>query len=305
MSFSREYYGTNQSKLITSLVMLNRNIAISQFYQFKMIAHYSGFEIPEEGCAHCAQESGIEHTHDPIDDKKRLILKRYMLNNLEDFFDLDKYFKLMKLSLEFDPNNEFVSDFGMHLSLNNLMISKCINVFSEVYNIHPSWNFAFNNGWLYYYCLKDSINARLWLKRAMELNPSHFTIKNVYDATFSLDKKYDAAIEHVRQRLADNTNHEMISILEKKLKWFEGLSYLLKKSVEYKQIYNKDINSLEDLISSKLIETIPSDPIGSGFYWDSETQDIISKNSPYEKMKSKNALEIHTNDIDEEDFDSH
>ena len=115
---------------------------------------------------------------------------------------------------------------------------------------------------------------------------------SVYQATYILDKKYDLAIASTKEKLQNTRSPGTREVLKKKLKWFEALSFLVKKCTEYKNKFGKPVNSLDDLIKSGLIDSIPYDTIGDGFYWDPEGQEPVSKNNPFELIKKRNPLDM-------------
>ncbi|MCP4121641.1 MAG: hypothetical protein GY751_07790, partial [Bacteroidetes bacterium] len=96
--------------LITRFMLLNKKIAISQFFQFQMLYCYTDVGVPYLG--------GV----DTINLKKAKIQKKYMLRNIREYFDIDKYYALMKSSLEFDPDNFYTRQFGTYSALNWPMV---------------------------------------------------------------------------------------------------------------------------------------------------------------------------------------
>jgi len=282
--FKKNYFDTKANKIITRLILLNKKIAISQYYQFQMIAYFTRFNVP---MGHHHHHKGVHHQEDCLTDYKNKIIKEYMLSHIEEFFDLNRYYRLMQLSLEFDTDNDMVREFGIHLSYTSKMMRMCVDVLKHTYKVEPSWVTAFNIGWLYFYVFKENDSARFWLKRAMSFHGAPKRIANCYAASFFLDKKYDEAILSTKEKLLSTTSQQMKNILEKRLKWFEAFALLAKKTVEYKKIYKKELSSLKDLIDSGLLKQIPKDYIGDGFYWDIEKHEPESKNSPYRTLDKK------------------
>ena len=282
--FKKNYFDTKVNKILTRLVLLNKKIAISQYYQFQMIAYFTRFNVP---VGHHHHHEGEHHQEDCLTDQKNKIIKKYMLSHIDEFFDLNRYYRLMQLSLEFDPDNEMAKEFGIHLSYTSKMMRMCIDVLKNTYKVQPSWVTSFNIGWLYFYVFKENESARFWLKRAMSFKDAPKRIENCYAASFFLDKKYDEAILSTKEKLLATSNRQMKDMLTNKLKWFEAFSLLAKKSVEYISVYKKEISSLQDLIDKGLLDKIPEDMIGGGFYWDLETHEPESKKSPYRAVDKK------------------
>jgi tetratricopeptide (TPR) repeat protein len=296
IEFKKSFYDSRTSKILTQIMLLNKKSAISQYYQFKMLSYYTNFNIPFVECAHCRKlnstEKHEEHIHDPVKETSINIIRKFMLMNMNEFFDIKKFYKLFSLCLEFDPNNTFAKELGMNLAQNAEMINECINAFSSVYKTSPRWDFAFYNGWLYYYYLKDYKKARHWLKLSIQFNDASPSAYNLYNTSFYLEKKYDAAISTTRQQILNTNNPSLKRQLNRKLQWFESFSILAKKCSEYNHNFNKNVVSLNDLINAKLISKIPDDPVGEGFYWDEINKEPASKNNPFEWISKKTPLAV-------------
>lgn len=292
----KTYYAANPNKILTRFLLLNKNLAISQYYQFKMLAHISDFNIPFNECSHCESlgnnNSHMEHFHDSVNETMINIVQKYMLQNINEFFDVKKFYQYFELSIEFDIKNETAKELGMNLSQNAEMIKYCIDAFSSVFSKKPVWDFAFYNGWLYYYYLKDYEKARTWLEKALTFKNIPPTVYNLYNTSFYLENRYDEAIKTTEQQIKNNVNPNLERKLLEKLEWFSKLSMLAKSTVLYKNKYNKMPNDLNDLVNSGIIKEIPSDPIGDGFYFDTLKNEPKSKNNPFEYFNEKMPLKV-------------
>ncbi len=301
--FKKQYFASFPSKVLICLALLNRNIAISQFYQFQMISHYIRFDLPEEYCEHCMglHKPGSGHeasVKDYVAEKTRLIIKKYMLKNIDEFFDTDRFYKLMDLSLEFDPDNLFVREFGMHLSKNHEMMSKAVKVLEHIYEKSPRWDYAFDIGWLDFYCLRNYEGARVWFKKVQGFSNAPRSAFNMYQATFALEKKFDQAVFSTEEQLKQIKDPYLRKSLEEKKDWFKALSLLSKRAVMYKKKYGQDIQDLKDLVKSGLLAAVPEDPIGTGFYWNRELGEPASYDNPFDLVQTRNPINVDKIDVD-------
>lgn len=305
--FKKSYFASLPSKFLTRLLLLNKKIAISQFYQFQMISYNSGFVLPEEDDHHDEDEHeggyGLfrkepSHEGDPIRDKMMKVVKKYMLTHLNEFYDYSKFYELMRLALEFNPDNYFTRMFGTQLSKNSEMMQKAVLVLEDIYKIHPTWDLAFDIGWFNFYCLRKEEEARKWFKAVKNYPNAPRYAFNMYAASFILEKKYDQAVSSIENELKGVTDEKLKGELQKKLDWFLGLSLLSKKSVEYKSKYGKTPGSLEELVKTGLIPKVPEDPIGQGYYWDEKHQEPASRDNPFDLVQNRNPMNVGAIKID-------
>lgn len=301
--FKKQYFASMPSKVLIRLALLNRNIAISQFYQFQMISHYIGFALPEDNPIYFQEphKDGVvreAETEDKVAGKISLIIKKYMLKNIDEFFDTVRFYKLMELTLEFDPNNDFAREFGMHLSKNYDMMSKAVKVLEHIYEKAPRWDYAFDIGWLDFYCLRNYEAARGWFKKVQGFPHAPRSAFNMYQATFIFEKKFDQAVISVEEQLKQVKEPSVRKSLEEKRQWFKALSLLLKGAVMYKQKYGQNITDLKDLVQAGLIPAVPEDPIGSGFYWNRELGEPASYDNPFDLVQTRNPINVEKINVD-------
>ena len=267
---TQEHIAGDVDGYITRLILLNKKTAISQFFEFQMMNYLGRFQVPILG------------GDDSINLKMAKIRKKYMLTNTNEYFNIDKYYALMRLSLEFDPDNFYTRQFGIYSAMNRSMVIKAGEVLEAVYPKRPSWRYASDIGWLNFYWLRDYDRARQWFNKAIEFPDSPPALVNIYNATFVREKKYDMAITQTQLQLENTTDPQLRQTLEKKLYWFAAMKLLINKSLEYEKKYGKPINTLDDLIKAGLIAGVPEDTLGEGFFWDRKLHEPMSKGSPFE-----------------------
>lgn len=315
LEFKKDYFAGLPSKVLTRVLLFNRRIAISQFYQFQMIAYLTRFDLPADYCPHCAGETDAhaghddehghgEEGHDPVAETIKRIKKKYMLTHIGEFFDIDRYYKLMKLSLEFDPRNFFVKEFGMHLSMNAEMMRRCLEVFESVYRKHPGWKLAFDTGWLYFYCMKDYPRAREWYREAMRHPESPPMVRSAFQATYALEGRYDLAIRTTKAQLEKARNPVLRKSLRTRLAWFEALNLLSSRAALFRERTGRQPEDLDELVRAGLLDGIPDDPVGDGFYWDGVKNEPASRNNPYELVEQRNPIAVEKIDVDDPERDA-
>ncbi len=289
LEFKKKFLEQSTEKWMAQLLTLNQKIALSQYYLLQMITYFSSFDLPSEHDHSAVEETGA-HLHDSVDIKIRLVLQKYMLSHIGEFFDLDQYYALMSLVLEFDPHNDFARFFGLGFSINPQMTRGMCTVLENSFLKNPQWITAFDCGWLYFYILREYDQARLWLNRAKSFAGAPPKVHGIYAATLLLEKKYDIAIQDLMQQIQNCNNPNLISALEKRLHWYEALSLLYHKTIEYSEQFGKSVLDLSDLVKAGLLPAIPEDHLGSGFYWDIKHQEPASRNT-YDRYKTAFAWE--------------
>jgi hypothetical protein len=284
LEFKKNFLEQSAGKRMAQLLTFNQKIALSQYYLLRMITHFSSFNLPPDH-DHSEQDSTGKHLHDSVDIRVRQVSQKYMLSHIEEFFDLDQYYAWMDLVFEFDPRNEFARFFGIGFSINTPLTRGMCKVLEKHFSKYPQWPIALDCGWLYFYILREYDAARLWLNRAKNFSEASPIVQGIYAATFLLEKKYDMAIQILTQQIQDPNNSKLISTLEKRLHWYETLSLLYHKSMEYSKHFGKPLSDLSDLVRTGLLPSIPEDHLGGGFYWDAKHQEPASRNS-YDMRKT-------------------
>ena len=61
-------------------------------------------------------------------------------------------------------------------------------------------------------------------------------------------------------------DEHLLKVIRKKIEWLKNLVFLEEKIKTYKELYGFWPKSLNDLIKKSLIDTIPPDPFGKGYY---------------------------------------
>ncbi|MFC1478918.1 tol-pal system YbgF family protein [Candidatus Margulisiibacteriota bacterium] len=279
---------------LTRLAFLNKSIAASQYYQFRMMTYYTTLDLPhvhEHSDDHHEEHHNCKYAH--MDPHEALRLRHHIIEHIEEHFDIDHFYRLMELSLAHDPDNHFVRRLGTHLALNHHMMQKAADVLAATHEKHPRWRLAFETGWIYFYYLKDYDQARHWLQEAMRFEDAPDAPHNLYQATLILDRRYDMAILDTMQQLTNTHDHQMKTVLQERLHWFRTLAFLAKQASAYQRRFGKPVQELTDLVRAGLIRRIPHDPIGNGFYWNAHRQEPASRNNPFEVLNQENTFDEH------------
>lgn len=191
-----------------------------------------------------------------------------------------------------------------------------INLFKTSINLDPKLTNAYFFGGVVVPHKKEEINLGIsFLKEGMALNPSEWRIPFWIGFSYLETGAYSKVIEYYRiaselpgspdylktnlayfyyrtgkfnegvlymETLADSLNDDRVKgMLEVKTGWLKNIIFLETKLQEYKELYGEWPSILEDLVDKKLIEEVPRDSFGQGYYLE---QDIFGG---MPKVKSK------------------
>ena len=65
--------------------------------------------------------------------------------------------------------------------------------------------------------------------------------------------------------------------IELKIKWLKGVFALEAAVQEFKSRFERAPENLEELVSERLIDSVPEDPFGGGYYFDAGTKRVMSR----------------------------
>lgn len=275
------------------VLFLNKSVALSQYYQMQMIStfiHFPDFEGKSEVNMSLDPHSmhmghSGSHDHNPINEQMSAIAKSFIRSHDSQFFDLPRYFKYAELALEQNPDNIMVQEWLMHLVQNRKMVKESCEVFKKIYQLQPSWIYAYQIGWLNMYCLKDTQEAEHWFLQAKSFKDAPIRVTHMLNSLHYIDRHYEEGIRAITEQIQKTTDASNARKLNQRLEWLKKLDFLSKAVVAYKNHFNKYPDSLNDLVTQKIIDQIPEDHLGNGFEWNSNLKEVDSINNPYSLVK--------------------
>lgn len=144
------------------------------------------------------------------------------------------------------------------------------------YDYQPAFLYAFN----LFYFNGDALSAADWLRRAAEkLNDDEkLALQNIAAKWLDRSKDLDSAIGVVSALASQAKRKDFRAYLETRVLRLKDLKLLRAKAADFRQRYGRNIESMNDLVESGLLKTLPEDPFGFGFDLD-QRGEVILRNS--------------------------
>jgi len=150
-------------------------------------------------------------------------------------------------------------DAGM-VSETNLLLEKAAEILENDYR--PYFFLWYN----YFYFLNDPAKAGVYLEKAARKPGAPRYFSNLAARMNLYAGKIQAAVIFLEDVLRETTDSSQQKFLSIRLEALKKIGYLEYKIVEFKKRYHKAPKSLQELIDTGLISSIPKDPYGGKFY---------------------------------------
>jgi len=128
------------------------------------------------------------------------------------------------------------------------------------------WRIPFFLGFNYFYFLKDRAKGAEYLKIASDMEGAPFYLKLLVSKLYAETGYLDLAIAVLEEELKSTTSKGIKEKISLRLKALKIMRALHLKVLEFKKLYGRCPDSLNELVSYKLIKSIPQDPLGGKFY---------------------------------------
>lgn len=171
---------------------------------------------------------------------------------------------------ELDPLFYDVYYFGSTiLSMNPDFVDRNIALLSRASaNMSDEWYFSFLLGWAYYFQKGDNIKAAESLQESYRRNDRNTLLASFASRLLYEGNRTENAIIFLRSIMAENKNIALNSSYEMRLETLEMI-YLLEQLRDRFQKENGSYpQTLDQLIQSGYLASLPRDPFGGEFYMD-------------------------------------
>ncbi|MCX5708732.1 MAG: hypothetical protein NTY14_07195 [Candidatus Omnitrophica bacterium] len=158
---------------------------------------------------------------------------------------------------------------------------KAIAFLEEAGSSRPNdWKFPFWIG-LNYLELGDYLRAAEYYQKAARLPGSPNYLKTNLPFIYYQSGEFNQGIAYLQALMLSLDDQRLIEIIKRKIEWLSNLALLEDKVDQYYKIYAKYPQDLKELQEKKLIQEIPEDSFGRGFYLEK------GLSHPKPKVKSK------------------
>lgn len=120
-------------------------------------------------------------------------------------------------------------------------------------------------GFNYFYFLKDNENGRKYLMEAAKRPECNSYVANLAARLSVYSFKHQDGIAFLKEMLKETRDKTTYNMFKKRIQTLEKMAFLEEKITEYKKMYSRYPSTLDDILQSGLISTIPKDPYGGQF----------------------------------------
>lgn len=128
-----------------------------------------------------------------------------------------------------------------------------------------------------HYLLGEHVKAAYLYEKAANLKDSPLFLRSNQPMFFYLAGKADMGVLFLEGLLDSIEDPGQVTWIELKLNWLKNIVFLQEKVGEFKLIYGGFPGELSLLVDHGLIDSVPQDPFGRGYYFDRETQRVKSR----------------------------
>ncbi len=158
---------------------------------------------------------------------------------------------------------------------------KAIVFLQEAGKLHPGqWQFPFWTGLNYLELGNYNLGAEYYLKAA-QLPGSPSYLKTNLAFFYYKSGEFNQGIAYLQALMLSLEDQRLIKIISRKIEWLRSLAFLEERVERYFKIYGSWPEDLKELKEKKLIQEIPGDSFGRGFYLEK------NKDGPKPRVKSR------------------
>lgn len=180
---------------------------------------------------------------------------------------MDYLLKLFGTSIGLDP--KLISAYffgGVVVPRNEEEIASGIKFLKQGLKLNSSnWKIPFWLGFNYLQ-LGNYAKAAEYYRIAANLPDSPNYLKTNLAFFYYKSNRAQQGLLYLEGLLHSLKDKRVLAIIERKIEWLKGLTFLEKKVAQYKLLYGIWPSELKDLVKVNLIKQIPEDRFGKGYY---------------------------------------
>ncbi len=195
-------------------------------------------------------------------------------------FALDSPWKyaIMDRVTQLDPryyNAYLFSGMGLIQDFDDILLARPI-LERGIKNFPESWELPFWLGYDFYLYQNDYATASRYLSLAAEKPDAPKSFFALLLKTLNHEGAYHQA-QALMTKMAANQPPGSVKILyEKKAERLKNLAQLQDAAERFAREEKRQIESLQELLETDLLEKIPNDPMGQGYYWNVEQKRVVA-----------------------------
>lgn len=204
------------------------------------------------------------------------------IGDTKGYFRKNRLFILENLEVSFGLDPLFLGPVffgGVVLSQSKDDVDRSIQFLQDAAEKNKSdWQIPYWIGFNYYYMLDNQLEAVKYFKIASSFpNAPRFLTSNQAMLYYKA-KEPKLGLEFLEGLRESMKNKDKAGDwIDTKINWLKNIIYLEDKVNEFKTKYGRLPSGLEELAGRRLIDKVPQDPFGKGYYLDKESGRVKSK----------------------------
>jgi tetratricopeptide (TPR) repeat protein len=178
-----------------------------------------------------------------------------------------------KFHYAYQVGGVILSTLGNKIDLSNAILEKGLRENPDV------WQIPFYLGFNHFFHLDDYKKAAEYMTIASELPGRPFYVPGLAATLYIEEGDPEVALEFLERAYKETEDERIKKEIENKTREVivaRDIIFLEGGVKRYIEIYKKNPESLEDLVTGKIIDMIPKEPFGGFYYTDKETNEIKS-----------------------------
>ena len=194
-------------------------------------------------------------------------------------FDSDWSYQVIDVATTLDPrylNAYLFAGMGLVHGPRDVELARPILERGMTY-FPDNWELPFWIGYNYYIYLENYEKAGEYLWKASQCPDAPDNFLSLMFSSFKKGGNYERAIMVLRSLIESTDNPKIIQVYQKRIIRLENMLVLQKIAAQYEQLRGYQPETLDNLVSEGLISSIPDDPMGKQYQWDTHNHRVIIK----------------------------
>ena len=139
-----------------------------------------------------------------------------------------------------------------------------------------------------YFLLRDYLKAAQYYQSASRFSDAPNFLKSNQEMLYYQAGRAQMGILYLEGLLRSVKDEKQLEWIKLKLEWLKNIVLLEEKVSQFKIRFGRSPQDLDELVSSGLLNNIPDDPFGKGYYFDGKNQAVKSAFEFVPKKKGEN-----------------
>ncbi len=198
-----------------------------------------------------------ERTEFKPEELRRIVRDFRVIHRLDPYFFDPYYMEAAYVSWRAEGEPEIIGEINRNLEEFGLKFCR-------------DWRIPFFLGFNYFYFLNKLDKAAHYLKMASKYPEAPDYLEMLAQRLFARAGKFDVAMAAIEEQLKSVTDEKVKDYLKKRLRSVQNLKLLAERIEDYRRMFGKCPENLEELVKAGLLKRIPEDPLGGKYFIDKQ-----------------------------------